>query len=53
MLRIQLEFNWKVWSKSRILVISNTLLDKKAVISWAWWHTPLIPALRRQRQADL
>jgi hypothetical protein len=19
---------------------------------WAWWRTPLIPALRRQRQAD-
>jgi hypothetical protein len=22
------------------------------VFSQAWWHTPLIPALRRQRQAD-
>jgi hypothetical protein len=21
-------------------------------LSWAWWCTPLIPALRRQRQAD-
>jgi hypothetical protein len=21
-------------------------------VSWAWWRTPLIPALVRQRQAD-
>jgi hypothetical protein len=25
---------------------------KKKYCSWAWWRTPLIPALRRQRQAD-
>jgi hypothetical protein len=24
----------------------------KKVISRAWWHTPLIPALGRQRQED-
>jgi hypothetical protein len=24
----------------------------KVLNSRAWWHTPLIPALRRQRQAD-
>jgi hypothetical protein len=25
---------------------------KMATISWEWWHTPLIPALGRQRQVD-
>jgi hypothetical protein len=25
---------------------------KKTLFSWAWWHTPLIPAFRRQRQVD-
>jgi hypothetical protein len=25
---------------------------KKEMSSWAWWCTPLIPALGRQRQAD-
>jgi hypothetical protein len=25
---------------------------RKTKFTWAWWHTPLIPALWRQRQAD-
>jgi hypothetical protein len=29
--------------------INNSL---KEIQSWVWWHTPLIPALRRQRQVD-
>jgi hypothetical protein len=28
------------------------LCKKQEDMSWAWWHTPLIPALGRQRQVD-
>jgi hypothetical protein len=28
------------------------LFPPKIKHRWAWWRTPLIPALRRQRQAD-
>lgn len=27
----------------------KTQQQKKAMISWVWWHRPLILALRRQR----
>jgi hypothetical protein len=27
-------------------------LELKKNNSWAWWHTPLIPAFGRQKQAD-
>jgi hypothetical protein len=30
----------------------ETKRKKKKKKGWAWWHTPLIPALRRQRQVD-
>jgi hypothetical protein len=30
----------------------SRMSHKRWVLSRAWWHTPLIPALRRQRQAD-
>jgi hypothetical protein len=26
--------------------------EKRKKESWAWWRTPLIPALGRQRQVD-
>jgi hypothetical protein len=25
---------------------------KNIYLGWTWWHTPLIPALGRQRQVD-
>ena len=29
------------------------MLIKCLILAGWWWHTPLIPALRRKRQADL
>jgi hypothetical protein len=35
------------------ILSENHWLKKKKSRSWAWWRTPLIPALGRQRKADL
>lgn len=31
--------------------VTFTALEKKA--TWPWWHIPVLPALRRQEQAEL
>lgn len=28
-------------------------MKNKENLGWAWWHTPLVPASRRQRQGHL
>jgi hypothetical protein len=35
-----------------LIDLFETLLKKNKTKSQVWWCTPLIPALRRQRQAD-
>jgi hypothetical protein len=38
--------------KRKILSMIREFEEFKEDTSWAWWLTPLIPALGRQRQAD-
>jgi hypothetical protein len=35
-----------LWPNDLFIIID------KCTVNWAWWRTPLIPALGRQRQAD-
>jgi hypothetical protein len=37
---------WTAYKSSEFYTKAVTLIGKE------WWHMPLIPALRRQRQAD-
>jgi hypothetical protein len=37
---------WHIYTMEYYAAIKNN------EFSWAWWHTPLIPVLRRQRQVD-
>jgi hypothetical protein len=44
----------KILSIAAYQILENMLFNssKKIHLCWAWWHTPLIPALGRQRQTD-
>jgi hypothetical protein len=43
---------FKVRHNSQLTCNCSVTQLRKAVLSRVWWHTPLIPALGRQRQAD-
>ena len=44
---------WKLqWEEGRMIMGQAERRCKRQIWSRAWWRTPLIPALGRQRQAD-
>jgi hypothetical protein len=48
-----MESNQRPRCKSAYLLVKKPeIYNVKKESSRAWWRTPLIPALRRQRQAD-
>jgi hypothetical protein len=54
LIRLQNDSVGETVSSNEILRIENAKKkkEKKKMPSRAWWRTPLIPALGRQRQAD-
>ena len=44
---------WYLPTKGYVYGWGQASLDKISAENWAWWCIPLIPALKRLRQADL
>lgn len=42
----------RYFAYSHPFLLTCSRIQKKSFLSWTWWHTPLIPSLRKQSQAD-